>query len=965
MIAFLVGLFVLVSVGLLLWSVPVHSQAARGRLPVGSESAVPQDCAAHEGVAYVGTMDGVVHAVDLGTGERVWSFATGDALFGASVAPGSSAPLLIPGVDGAIFAHVPQSKRPLQRLPLRVADLVARAPFQAADGTLYMGRKRSRIFVLDHASGAVLRTIVDGDIVETASGDAEALSPLPDDVLLIGRSDYSVSARDTVTGATLWNMTSGEYTVQLRNAHGLSQSLNAAKVDASTELDERHLKYPLVVSPDGSLQLFDVACGVRLWSLQFDAAVVSAHGMVSSGSIHQLPHVAVPPTPRPQSGAVALSPGKPLTIDDRSLLHQGLKPSDGRVAPGGVVVVGEFANALFAFECPSVSQDVVGCDPSDPDCILGTHALVDSAMPILIADRTSPKPLPMILPPPDPEPATERASAVLALGVSFVAALAGAVYWIVGRRRPAPTAPVIESPLPPPPAPQPQPAEPAGADAARPVKAGGDVLRIGGIEVNKQRVLGYGSGGTVVYEGSLGGRKVAVKRMLNDFFDVAQQEISLLLAADEHPHIVRYYAHEQDDQFVYLALGYCVQTLADRICEPDGASKQAPLTGREALVIARGITEGVVALHAFSIVHRDLKPQNVLLAADGSVKISDMGLARRTNPDSDSFSTDRGAGSVGWQAPEQMAFTAAKQPHQEPPLPEGEVAALPAAPPRLTRHVDLFALGCLLFYTLTSGEHPFGPALSRPLRIARGEHDLSSLTKPNRAADALALERRYAARGIVGRLIATEPSQRPAAATVKKHPLFWSATEQLAFLSDASDRLEAENERHWKLVNGAGDAPEQSGGSASRHASAVDNSSWRRPAASQATAPPTPPKQPAAASPAKVPKHAMLHEIEHQAATVLGRPGWRERVPHELLADAKQFRSYKNSVRDLLRCIRNKAHHFRELPADLQQRMGPVPDGYMVFFLQIFPELVMHTYAVAEKHWPNSSRNAKIKDKDG
>jgi serine/threonine-protein kinase/endoribonuclease IRE1 len=232
------------------------------------------------------------------------------------------------------------------------------------------------------------------------------------------------------------------------------------------------------------------------------------------------------------------------------------------------------------------------------------------------------------------------------------------------------------------------------------------------------------------------------------------------------------------------------------------------------------------------------------------------------------------------------------------------------------------------------------------LRIARGEHDLSSLTKPNRAADALALERRYAARGIIGRLIATEPSQRPAAATVKKHPLFWSATEQLAFLSDASDRLEAENERHWKLVNGAGDAPEQSGAGASRHASAVDNSSWRRPASS-----PTPPKQPAAASPAKVPKHAMLHEIEHQAATVLGRPGWRERVPHELLVDAKQFRSYKNSVRDLLRCIRNKAHHFRELPADLQQRMGPVPDGYMVFFLQIFPELVMHTYAVAEKHW--------------
>ncbi len=38
------------------------------------------------------------------------------------------------------------------------------------------------------------------------------------------------------------------------------------------------------------------------------------------------------------------------------------------------------------------------------------------------------------------------------------------------------------------------------------------------------RVLGYGSGGTVVYEGSLEGRRIAVKRMLKAFFDVAERE---------------------------------------------------------------------------------------------------------------------------------------------------------------------------------------------------------------------------------------------------------------------------------------------------------------------------------------------------------------------------------------------------------------------------------------------------------
>jgi hypothetical protein len=62
--------------------------------------------------------------------------------------------------------------------------------------------------------------------------------------------------------------------------------------------------------------------------------------------------------------------------------------------------------------------------------------------------------------------------------------------------------------------------------------------------------------------------------MLLEYYDVAQQEIALLLAADEQcapivgccrvcdaerdrPNIVRYYAHERDDQFVYLALARC------------------------------------------------------------------------------------------------------------------------------------------------------------------------------------------------------------------------------------------------------------------------------------------------------------------------------------------------------------------------------------------------------------------------
>lgn len=53
---------------------------------------------------------------------------------------------------------------------------------------------------------------------------------------------------------------------------------------------------------------------------------------------------------------------------------------------------------------------------------------------------------------------------------------------------------------------------------------------------------GYGKDGTVVFAGSLGGRDVAVKRMLLEFFDVTDREIQILIQSDAHPNVVRYFA---------------------------------------------------------------------------------------------------------------------------------------------------------------------------------------------------------------------------------------------------------------------------------------------------------------------------------------------------------------------------------------------------------------------------------------
>ncbi|KFO86185.1 Serine/threonine-protein kinase/endoribonuclease IRE2, partial [Buceros rhinoceros silvestris] len=54
--------------------------------------------------------------------------------------------------------------------------------------------------------------------------------------------------------------------------------------------------------------------------------------------------------------------------------------------------------------------------------------------------------------------------------------------------------------------------------------------------------------------------------------------------------------------------------------------------------------------------------------------------------------------------------------------------------------------------------------------------------------------------------------------------------------------------------------------------------------------------------------------------------------------DLRKFRTYKGaSVRDLLRAMRNKKHHYHELPPDVRTALGSVPDGFVQYFTSRFP----------------------------
>ena len=64
-----------------------------------------------------------------------------------------------------------------------------------------------------------------------------------------------------------------------------------------------------------------------------------------------------------------------------------------------------------------------------------------------------------------------------------------------------------------------------------------------------------------------------------------------------------------------------------------------------------------------------------------------------------------------------------------------------------------------------------------------------------------------------------------------------------------------------------------------------------------------------------------------------------------------KFRKYRGQkLRDLLRVIRNKTHHYRDLPVPMQQQLGSLPDGFLQYWSSRFPLLLIETFRVIQRH---------------
>jgi TolB-like protein/Tfp pilus assembly protein PilF len=185
-------------------------------------------------------------------------------------------------------------------------------------------------------------------------------------------------------------------------------------------------------------------------------------------------------------------------------------------------------------------------------------------------------------------------------------------------------------------------------------------------------------------------REVALKLLPDSLVEDAEKLHRLeaeakTIAALNHPHIVTLYSIEEAEGRRFLTMELVAGRTLGEAIPPDG------LPFEELMAIALPVADAVSAAHRRGIVHRDLKPRNIMLDADGRVKVLDFGLAQSPAPLADDEISDRTTRSLGRRALSgTLAYMAPEQLQSEPTDPR----------------TDVFALGVVL-YEMATGRRPF------------------------------------------------------------------------------------------------------------------------------------------------------------------------------------------------------------------------------------------------------------------
>ncbi|KAM5227708.1 serine/threonine-protein kinase/endoribonuclease IRE2 [Ctenodactylus gundi] len=849
-----------------------------------------------ESLLLVSTLDGSLHALSKHTGDLKWTLKDDPTIQGPMYVTETA--FLSDPADGSLYILGTQKQQGLMKLPFTIPELVHASPCRSSDGIFYTGRKQDVWFVVDPESGETQMTLT-----------TESLSTPR---LYIGRTQYTVTMHDPRTPTLRRNTTYRRYT--------------APPVDS---LPGKYVSH-LASCGMGLLVTVDPGSGTVLWTQDLGVPVTGVYTWHQDG-LRQLPHLTLArdtlhflalhwghirlPARSPQVTATSFSAldtqllmtlyvgkdeagfyvSKALVHTAVALVPRGLTlaPMDGPTTEEVTLQVSgeQEGSPSTAVRYPSGSVALPSqwllIGHHEPPPVLHTTMLRVHPTPGRGTDETKPPEsihasapfLELLSPsreePWDPELHPEEKTLMSSQGLrsqdllaaSLTAVLLGGWILLLLRRQ-------QQSP--------PTPAGPPDSSRETQTQASGltsqgqkksqsssaqaqpscdpeaeQLTVVGKISFNPKDMLGRGAGGTFVFRGQFEGRAVAVKRLLRECFSLVHREVQLLRESDRHPNVLRYFCTERGPQFHYIALELCRASLQEYVENPD-----PDRWGLEPTMVLQQLTSGLAHLHSLHIVHRDVKPGNILIAGpdsqgQGRVVLSDFGLCKKLPAGRCSFSLRSGIpGTEGWMAPELLQLRPSDSP---------------------TSAVDIFSAGCVFYYVLSGGSHPFGENLYRQANILTGTHSLAHLEEE--AHD------KVVARELVEAMLSPLPQARPSALQVLAHPLFWSRAKQLQFLQDVSDWLEKE--------------PEQG---------------------------------------------PLVTALEAEGYRVV-RDNWHQHISVPLQTDLRRFRSYKGtSVRDLLRAMRNKKHHYRELPAEAQQALGHIPDGFLQYFTRRFPRLLLHTH---------------------
>jgi len=209
-------------------------------------------------------------------------------------------------------------------------------------------------------------------------------------------------------------------------------------------------------------------------------------------------------------------------------------------------------------------------------------------------------------------------------------------------------------------------------------------LRLGSTVAHYQIVARLGEGGMgVVYRAiDLRLRRTVALKLLRAHAPQNLRAKERLLAearaaaALDHANICTIYeVGETGDHSTFIAMGFYAGETLEQVMQ------RGPLPLPMALGYATQIARGLGAAHERGIIHRDVKPANIIITADGVVKLLDFGIARM--PDGDLSREGVTPGTLAYMSPEQVTSRPIDQ------------------------RTDLWSLGVVL-YEMCAGVRPFG-----------------------------------------------------------------------------------------------------------------------------------------------------------------------------------------------------------------------------------------------------------------